>query len=109
MALPLSSDLHLSLHRTQVDYLSSAEDVDLTRYSMRLKSSPANRLTLIFQLDDEKDIGSSLPRSSQNLTFSSQWRIRQLLLEVGAKRIFDTQGSIKHTHNLINANLRRDF
>ena len=109
MALPLSSDLYLSMQRQKVDNLFSAEDVDLTRYSLRLTSHPANRLTVTLQLSDEKDIGASLPRSSQNMTLNGQWRIRKLLLELAARRISDTQGTIKHERTIFNFNMRRDF
>ena len=109
IALPLASDLHLSMGRLQVDYLFSTEDVDMTRYGLRLRSNPANRLTLSLQLSDEKDTGGSLPRRSQNMFFSSQWRIRKLLVELGAKKVLETQGSIKHERTVFNASLRRDF
>ena len=109
MALPLSSDLYLSMQQQKVDNLFSAEDVDLTRYSLRLTSHPANRLTVTLQLSDEKDIGASLPRSSQNITLNGQWRIRKLLLELAARRISDTQGTIKHERTIFNFNMRRDF
>lgn len=109
MALPLSSDLYLSMQQQKVDNIFSTEDVDLTRYSLRLTSHPANRFTITLQLSDEKDIGASLPRSSQNITLNGQWRIRKLLLELAARRVSDTHGTIKYERTIFNLNLRRDF
>lgn len=109
MDLPYSSNLHLSMRRLQVDNIFSTEDVDLTRYSARLRTSPAHRLTLSLQLSDEKDVGGSLPRRSRDLLLSGQWRIRKLLVELGGRRVLDTQGITKQDRTIFNVNLKREF
>lgn len=109
VGLPLATNLHLNLRRIQTDYIYSAEDVNLTSYSLRLKSNPLNRLSLILQLDDIKDNGGSYPRNSRNIIFTAQWRLRQLQFEAGAKKIYEKQSSLNHERMLINVNLRREF
>ena len=109
MALPFSSNMNLSFTRQQVDNLSSTEDVDLTRYALRLKSHPANRLVLSLLVSDEKDTGSSLSRHSRNIALTGQWRIRKLLLELGARKINNMHGTTRQERTIFNLNLRRDF
>ena len=109
VALPASSDLHLSMRRLQVDNLFSSEDVNLTGYALRLKSHPAERFTFLLQLSDDKNSGGSLPRHTRNMSLTGQWRIRKLLLEFGARKITETQGSIKNDRTIFNATLRRHF
>lgn len=109
VALPMSSDLHLSVGRLQVDYLYSTEDVDSTRYGLRLRSNPANRLTVSLLLSDENDTGGSLPRRNRNMTLTAQWRIRRLLIELGARKISEMQRTIRHERTIFNATLRREF
>ncbi len=109
VALPLSSNMYLSIRNLNIDNLYSVEDVNLTRYALRLKSNPARQLSLSLQLSDEKDTGGSLSRRTRNMTFSGQWRIRKLLIKMGARRVLETQGSIKHERTIFNIKLRRDF
>jgi len=109
VALPASSDLYLSMRRLQVDNLYSSEDVNLSGYRLRLKSHPAERFTLLLQLSDDKNTGGSLPRHSRNMSLTGQWRIRKLRFEFGARRVIETQSSIKHERTIFNAMLRRDF
>lgn len=109
MALPLSSDLYLSMQRQTVDNLFSVEDVDLTRYALRLNTRPANRFTLSLQFSDEKDIGGSLARYNRNTTLTGQWRIRKLILEFAARKQSDRQGAIKHDRSIFNLTMRREF
>lgn len=109
IGLGFSSDLQLNFTQLQVDNLHSEEDVDLVRYSLRLKSHPVNRLTLSLQLSDEKDTGASLVRYYRNTTLSAQWRIRRLLLELSARKNSSTQGLGKNERTVFNFNLRRDF
>ena len=109
IALGFSSDLQLNFTQLQVDNLYSDEDVDLVRYSLRLKSHPVNRLTLSLQLSDEKDTGASLLRYYRNTTLSAQWRIRRLLLELSARKNSNTQGLVKNERTIFNFNLRREF
>lgn len=109
VALPLSSNLHLSMRRLRVDNLFSSEDVNLTSYSLRLKSNPAERLTLILQLSDDKNTGGSLHYNTRNLSLTGQWRIRKLLVEFGARKITEKQGAINHDRTIFNAMLRRVF
>ena len=109
VALPLSSNLHLSMRRLQVDNLFSSEDVDLTGYVLRLRSNPAHRLSLLLQLSNDKNTGGSIPSQSRNISLTGQWRIRKLRLEFGARRVTDTQSFIKHDRTIYHATLRRDF
>lgn len=109
MALPLSTDLYLSMQRQTVDNLFSVEDVDLTRYVLRLNTRPAHRFTLSLQFSDEKDIGGSLPRYNRNTILTGQWRIRKLLVELAARKINDSQGASKHERSIINLTMRREF
>ncbi len=109
VALPYSSNLHLSMRRLQVDNLFSSEDVDLTGYMLRLRSSPAHRLTLLLQLSNDKNMGGSIPSQSRNISLTGQWRIRKLRLEFGVRKVTDTQSLIKHERTVFNVTLRRDF
>ena len=109
VALPLSSNLHLSMRRLQIDNLFSTEDVDLTGYVIRLRSNPAKRLSLLLQLSDDKNTGGSIPSQTRNLSLTGQWRIRRLRLDFGARRISEKQSFIKHERTIFNVTLRRDF
>lgn len=109
IGLGFSSDLQLNYTQLQVDNLFSEEDVDLVRYSLRLKSHPISRLTLSLQLSDEKDTGASLLRHYRNASLSAQWRIRRLLLELSAKKNSNTQGLVKNERTIFEFNLRREF
>lgn len=109
VAFPYSSNLHLSMRRLQVDNLFSSEDVDLTGYMLRLRSSPAHRLTLLLQLSNDKNTGGSIPSQNRNISLTGQWRIRKLRLEFGVRKVTDTQSLIKHERTVFNVTLRRDF
>lgn len=109
VAMPLSSTLYMSLRRLTVDNIYSNEDINLTGYILRLKSNPAERLSVSLQLSDDKNSGGSLDRHNRNISLTSQWRVRKLLLGFGARQITETQGSITHQQTIINATLKRQF
>lgn len=54
-------------------------------------------------------MGGSLPRRSRDLLLSGQWRIRKLLVELGGRRVLDTQGITKQDRTIFNVNLKREF
>ena len=109
VALPLSSNLHLSMRQLRVDNLYSSEDVELIGYLVRLKSNPIEHFTVIFQYSNEKNSGGSLSRHNQDMSLSGQWRIRKLLLEFGARNIVDKYGLIEQDRTIFNITLKRDF
>lgn len=104
-----TSSIDISARRTNVDQLNSQEDVDLTRYGVRLTAQPGLRTIVTYSYDEEEDVGGTLHRKRQEHVFNVTWRYREVRLKLDMRVIAEQQGDFERTREAINLSIRRDF
>ena len=104
-----TSSIRLAEKRSRTDIANTNEDVDLTRYAIQFRYRPFYRLNIIASASDEKDVGSSNPRSSRIFAFNAEWRIRRLVLTGEGRLVDDTQVNTDRDRYMLRFGLRRDF
>ncbi|UCE88359.1 MAG: hypothetical protein JSW10_08340 [Pseudomonadota bacterium] len=103
------STIRFDWRRVLRDNIGSTEDVDLTRYLFRLRSRPYKRLGLTFELTDEEDVGSTVPRETQRALLRLNWPIRKLLVGMQASFRRQSQGQSRTDDTMVRAEVRRVF
>jgi len=87
--LPLSTNLRLTASQTIVDNLNSVEDIDLTSFSIILRSRPRRQMTLTAEAYTEEDNGGTILRKRDAFKLSAQWQVYRLIM--GAQVIFSKE------------------
>ena len=104
-----NAQLRVSAQHSIQDNEYTTEDVDLRKQTARFTIHPWARSVLSFELSNEKDTGSSIPRRIKTKAVVGQWRLRKLVLTIDGRSIVETQGSYERQHNTIMAGLKREF
>ena len=107
--LPLATSLRLTGQQERVDHASSLEDVDLTRYSIRLRARPFLRTIVTLSAIDEEDVGGSIPRELRDIILKGEWRFRQLYFSLDIRNNKEIQGDFSRERNIFRATLERRF
>jgi len=82
--LPYASNLRLSASQTIVDNYNSVEDIDLTSFSVILRSRPYHQMTVSAEAHTEEDNGGSILRKRDTFKLTAQWQVYRLIMSAQA-------------------------
>lgn len=109
MVLPAASALRLNARRVRTDNYTSAEDVDLTGYGLRLRSRPWSRATLTVEATRDDDTGGTRRLELETRRVALDWRLRQLTVQGEMRMTRERLGDAERERNLVAVTARRDF
>ena len=108
-SLPLATTLDFSRRQTTIDQKTSAEDVDLTRNSIRLRMRPWLRASFTYTYSEEKDTGGTISRELKEHTLEFEWRFRRVRIRLDGRIVEENQGEFARDRESIHLSMRRDF
>ena len=108
-SLPLATTLDFSRRQTTIDQKTSAEDVDLTRNSIRLRMRPWLRASFTYTYSEEKDTGGTIARELKEHTLEFEWRFRRVRIRLDGRIVEENQGEFARDRESIHLSMRRDF
>ncbi len=107
--LPLASTLRVSANRLTVDNDNTDEDIDLTGYSVILRSRPINRMIVSAEAYTEEDVGGTQFRKRDTFRLSAQWQLYRLRVDAQAILRKEQTGPAETERTQFLATIRRDF
>jgi len=99
----------VSGRRVIAEYLYSPEDINLTGWTVQLRSAPWAYTSLTAELGYEEDTGGTLRRAIWRDTLTAEWRIRQLTVQGQLQYSREEQGGYERDRTVIQFIARRDF
>ena len=99
----------LSARRLFVEYANSPEDVDLTGWTLQLRSNPWYYTSLTAEATSEEDTGGSLRRMIVRGSLGIEWRFRQLSIRGDGQHTREELGTFERDRTVIRLTARREF
>ena len=99
----------LSARRLFVDYANSSEDVDLTGWTLQLRSNPWYYTSLTAETTYEEDTGGSLRRVIVRDSLGIEWRFRQLSIRGEGQHVREELGTFERERTVFRLTARREF
>ena len=99
----------LSARRLFVEYANSPEDVDLTGWTVQLRSNPWYYTSLTAETTYEEDTGGSLRRTIVRESLGIEWRFRQLSIRGEGQHAREELGTFERERTVFRLTARREF
>lgn len=109
VALAYASRIRLGTVIEQADIDNSAQDVDLTRFTLGLTSRLWQRLLLRYTAEYLEDEGAQLGREEWRQSLDIEWSYRAVQIRLRATDSDITQGDVQQNRRTVRAELRRLF
>ncbi|MBI2218933.1 MAG: hypothetical protein HYU51_16730 [Candidatus Rokubacteria bacterium] len=104
-----TTTIRIGAHRTWLEYESSAQDVDLVGYDVRLGWRHPFGVDVSAEASYEEDAGGVLPRRLVTGSVKVQWAVRKVTLGLDLGLTRESQGPVERNRSLIQFLLRRDL